>query len=349
MAAALRGEERVQRLVCQIKHPNQDGLRHGLTLGKFMPLHRGHQFLFDFARRYVDELTILVCSLDDDPMPGALRYDWVRRSNPDCRVVHVTDELPQTPDDDPQFYQIWKALVERETPRGLDVFFSSETYGSPFAGYLGVDHVPVDIDRINVPVSASNIRDDPFGNWRYISRVARPYFLKRICLFGPESTGKSTLANRLAQRFQTAYVPEYARAYLNANDGHCDLCDIDAIARGQAALEEAAAFNANKLLFCETDILHAKLWGRILFGECAPWIKEPADRGRYDLYFLINNDDPMTDSGQRYFPDRERRQRFYRQCEATLKETQRPYIQLSGTWREQEAVAVQSIRKRFGL
>ena len=98
-----------------------------------MPPHAGHQLLIDFAKHYVDELTVLVCSLPNDPIPGTLRYDWVRQLYPDCRVVHVSDDLPQRPEDDPAFYPVWQALVRREMPRGLDVFVSSETYSSAFA------------------------------------------------------------------------------------------------------------------------------------------------------------------------------------------------------------------------
>ena len=323
-------------------------LRRGLTLGKFMPPHRGHQFLIDFARGYVDELVVLVCSLPDDPIPGALRYDWMRRLYPDCRVVHVTDDLPQAPEDDPGFYAVWKALVEREAPRGLDVFISSETYGEAFADYLGIGHLEVDVGREQVPVSARDILRNPFAAWDSIPRLVRPWFVKRICIFGPESTGKSRLTEKLAARFETNFATEFARVYLDAKGGGCTLADIDVIARGQPALEDAAAFNANKLLFCDTDVLLTSLWSRMLFGTCAPWIDALAARRTCDLTLLTDIDVPWVDDGQRYFPDTGSRQRFFALCEAAQVAAGRPYVRLSGDWRARDETAVRAIDKAFG-
>jgi HTH-type transcriptional regulator, transcriptional repressor of NAD biosynthesis genes len=69
----------------------------GMILGKFMPPHLGHQCLVDFARNYVDNLTVLGCSIQSEPIPGDLRYRWMREMFPDVNVVHVTDENPQEP------------------------------------------------------------------------------------------------------------------------------------------------------------------------------------------------------------------------------------------------------------
>ena len=74
----------------------------GFVLGKFMPPHAGHLYLCDFARAYVGELTILVCSLPDDPIPGDLRHAWMKELCPSARVVHCQEILPQLPEDDPK-------------------------------------------------------------------------------------------------------------------------------------------------------------------------------------------------------------------------------------------------------
>src|SRR5204863_4000120 len=80
----------------------------GLLLGKFLPPHLGHCYLADFARNFVDRLTILVCSIAAEPIPGRLRYQWMRELfAADCDVVHVTEELPQEPADHPDFWPIW--------------------------------------------------------------------------------------------------------------------------------------------------------------------------------------------------------------------------------------------------
>ena len=98
-----------------------------------------------------------------------------------------------------------------------------------------------------------------------IAPPARPYFLKRVSIFGPESTGKSVLAEGLAAHYGTAYAPEYARTYLDPKNGACEPADIEVIACGQTAAEAAAAERARKVLFCDTDVLLTSLWSRMLF------------------------------------------------------------------------------------
>ncbi|HYV87856.1 MAG TPA: adenylyltransferase/cytidyltransferase family protein, partial [Candidatus Polarisedimenticolia bacterium] len=85
----------------------------GFLLGKFLPPHNGHVLLCDFARNFVDKLTILVCTLDRDPIPGHLRADWMREMFPNCRVAHLTDDVPQEPSENPQFWETWKAIAKR--------------------------------------------------------------------------------------------------------------------------------------------------------------------------------------------------------------------------------------------
>src|SRR5207247_4890673 len=96
----------------------------GLVLGKFLPPHRGHQLLIENARAQVDRLTVLVCSLQAEPIPGSLRHRWVQQMYPDLEVVHVTDENPQEPDQHPEFWQIWVDTVRRACPQALDIVFT---------------------------------------------------------------------------------------------------------------------------------------------------------------------------------------------------------------------------------
>jgi hypothetical protein len=130
--------------------------------------------------------------------------------------------------------------------------------------------------------SADAIRADPLANWRFIPACVRPYFVKRVCLFGPESTGKSTLARDLAAHFETVHLAEFARGLLEPKCGVCDPTDIPLIARGQIAAEDALARRANKLLFCDTDVLTTTIWSDVLFGECPASIRELAARRHYD-------------------------------------------------------------------
>ena len=304
----------------------------GMVLGKFMPPHMGHKYLIDFARNYVENLTVLVGTLISEPIPGDLRHRWVKELFPDVNVLHLTDENPQYPEEHPDFWQIWHDSIRRLIPSGPDYVFASEDYGWKLAEILGAEFVPVDVGREIVPISGTAVRDNPYENWQYIPECVKPYFVKRVCIFGPESTGKSTLTKRLAEHFHTVYVSEYARIVIEANDGRCCIEDIEKIARGQIASEDALVRQANRLLFCDTDLLTTTIWSRELFGKCPKWVEESANERKYDLYLLLDVDVPWVDDIVRYLP--EARKSFFDECEAVLKKCQANYVVIAGSWSE---------------
>jgi NadR type nicotinamide-nucleotide adenylyltransferase len=315
----------------------------GMVLGKFMPPHLGHLYLADFARSFVDDLTVVVGSLAREPIPGALRHAWMSELLPDVRVVHLTDENPQDPSEHEDFWNIWKASLVRVLPSRPDYVFASEAYGAKLADVLGSTFVPVDISRSAIPVSATAIRQDPLRHWDYLPRCVRPYFAKRVCIFGPESTGKSTLTMRLADHFRATPVPEFARAWLESRPGPVVKSDIPVIARGQIALEDALARNANRMLICDTDVVSTTIWSEALFGECDLWIRDQADRRDYDLYLLMDVDVPWVADSVRYLPAE--RVSFFDRCEAELRRRGRRYEVIRGSWEDRFTRAVTVIER----
>jgi HTH-type transcriptional regulator, transcriptional repressor of NAD biosynthesis genes len=322
----------------------------GMILGKFMPPHRGHQRLIDFARERVAELTVLVCSLEREPIPGRRRYEWMKEMCPDARVIHVTDENPSEPHEDPRFWEIWTATVRRHLPAGPDVVFTSEAYGDELARRLGARHVAFDPGRQQVPVSASAIRADPYANWRFIPECVRPYFVKRVAIVGPESTGKTTLACELAAHYRTCWVPEFARQYLDARNAErpladLALADIREIARGQVASEEQRARQAERLLICDTELLTTRLWSEHFFGTCEDWICRAADERCYDLYLLTAADVAWMADPHRAAPHL--REQFLGRLRHELKRRGRPFVTISGAFDERRRRAIAAIDLLF--
>ena len=314
----------------------------GLLLGKFMPPHRGHQYLIDFSRHYVNRLAIVMDSLPDQPIPGNLRLGWLREMFPNQEIFHLTGQ-PQDPAEHPDFWDIWRYSLQEVLPFQPDFVFASENYGWKLAGVLGARFVPVDIDRGILPVSGTAIRRDPFGHWQYLPRCVRPYFVKRICIFGPESTGKSTLTRQLAERFQTVFVPEYARTHLEFRGGEIAPNDMNFIARGQAASEDAIAPSANRLLFCDTDLILTTIWSQRLFDACPDWIRAEADRREYDLYLLTDVDVPWVADTVRYLPDEG--QEFFERCVHELESRNRHFVRIHGNWNRRFRLAVAAVNE----
>lgn len=315
--------------------------RTGMVLGKFCPPTMGHRYLVDFARHCVDDLTVIVGTLEREPIPGAVRYGWLKEMFPGVRVVHLTDENPQYPHEHPDFWDIWRTSIRKFVPEGPDYVFASEEYGFRLADELGAAFVPVDIGRELVSVSASAVRQRPMARWQAIPACVRPWFVRRVSIVGPESTGKSVLARRVAEHFHTVYVSEYARGCIDAYGGNVEPGMFELFVRGQAASEAALARQANRLLVCDTDAFTTALYHELYVGGCPGWIVDEADRRTYDLYLLTRPDTPYTPDPQRQHPDR--REWFFERFRRWLEERGRRYVVIEGGWEERFAQACGAI------
>jgi HTH-type transcriptional regulator, transcriptional repressor of NAD biosynthesis genes len=258
----------------------------GFLLGKFLPPHRGHQYLIEFARAYVDRLTVLVCTIEQEPIPGRLRYQWMCEAFPGVDLVHHTDEIPQAPDEHPQFWHIWRESIRRHVPGRIDYVFASEDYGWRLAAELEARFVPVDRERRNVPVSGRAIRQDPMTHWDALLLPVRPYYLKRVCLCD------STLASALAAHFRTVCVHPYDGG-LHAGQPR-DHDELLRLFRGQSTAEDALARQANRVLLCETDALILAALSEARLGGCPPELRAAAERRPFDLYLLTESDQRWT-------------------------------------------------------
>ena len=151
----------------------------------------------------------------------------------------------------------------------------------------------------------------------------------RVSLTGPESTGKSTLAARLAAHYGTAFAPEYAREYLAASGPHYIPEDLEEIARGQLAAAAEAERRAHRVVFHDTDLLVIKIWCEHSFGFCPEWILNCIDQQQYDLVLLMGVDLPWEPDPLREHPNL--RQHFHQMYRRELQESISPFADISGT------------------
>ena len=111
---------------------------------------------------------------------------------------------------------------------------------------------------------------------------------RRICLIGPESTGKSEIGKRLARELVAAYVPEFAREYVQRHGSALTADDVEPIARGEIASLDAA--QDATLILLDTDLISTVVYARYYYGACPAWIEAEARRRRADLYLLLDTD-----------------------------------------------------------
>ena len=325
----------------------------GLVLGKFLPPHAGHVHLVRTGAALCDELAVLVCTRDRDPIPGRLRAGWMRELGAgigaNVRIVHVEDDVPQTPADHPDFWPIWTSLCGRYAGH-VDVVFTSEDYGDELARVLGARHHLVDRMRHIYPVSSTAIREDAFGSWEMIPRPVRPHYAARVALMGPESTGKTTLAAQLATAFRTVWVPEYGREHTDAItaregarfDSALTLADIETIATVQAEREDLAARCANRVLFSDTELITTRIWSEIFFDRCPDAVVSASESRKHDLYLLLDTDIPWVDDGTRIF--RDERDSHFDRIRNRLDSLGRHYVVIRGSFDERLERAVRAVR-----
>jgi len=230
-------------------------------------------------------------------------------------------------------------------PEPIDFVFTSEKYGSQLAEVVEARHVPFDPGRQVAAVSGSTVRNDPFGAWAFLPAPVRAHYVKTVCLFGPESTGKSTLARRLAEHFGTIAAPEYGRIYCEEFGTYCTADDLRNIVRGQRALEAAARRQANRILILDTDRLMTALWADMLLGIRPPDLD--AVEQTADVYLLADIDIPWADDGTRYFPGEAARKRFYAICRKELEKRALPFAEIKGEGDARLEAAIAAVKTHF--
>jgi nicotinamide riboside kinase len=168
-------------------------------------------------------------------------------------------------------------------------------------------------------------------NLRQLQQTGTTEIIK-IALFGPESTGKTTLAKQLAEYYKTEWVPEYAREYLQEKwDKSQEICDVDdmlPIAYGQTKLENEYLFSANKYLFCDTNLMVTKVFSEVYYDYCDPLLDQAAREHEYDLFFLTDIDVPWEKDDLR--DKAEGRESMFAVFKQSLIDNKKPFIILSG-------------------
>lgn len=303
------------------------GMKRGFLLGKFMPPHAGHIHLCHAAAALCDHLTVLVCSLPDDPVSGDQRHRWMTSLCPGATVLHHGAIVPQEPKDHPDFWPIWRDICRAAHPDPIDTVFGSEPYVLRLAAELGAQAIQIDPERIGFPVSASAIRSDPAANWRFIPEPVRPLYQQRVTLVGAESTGKSTLARLLARHFDTLHMPEYGRIYAASKTGDWTAADFDTIIHRHRTLRRTLAPKAGPVLIEDTDPLLTRIWQSWLTGT--PFA-QPDMPDLPDLYLLMDTDLPWVDDGTRYQKDDAGRQAFQTLCHTAFHASGAPTVIIHG-------------------
>ena len=191
--------------------------------------------------------------------------------------------------------------------------------------------------------------------------------IKKIVIIGPESAGKSTLCEKLASHYQTLWVPEYAREYLEKHGTDYAYEDLLTIAKGQIELEEklsdplqvisdqlpvsssTEAHHSSLItyLFIDTDMYVMKVWAEYVFNNCHNWILNRIAERKYDLYLLCDVDLPWVEDHLREYPDEKIRKKLFYFYKELMINQSTPWYIISGNYEERLEKAIQFIDASF--
>ncbi|MDQ1923096.1 AAA family ATPase [Massilia pseudoviolaceinigra] len=298
--------------------------RRGLVVGKFCPLHRGHMLVIDSALAACDDVIVISYTKPEFAGCGrALREAWLRALYPQVRVLVLDDAslaslqggttVVQVPHNDaPDAVQRdfcgWLCMDVLGVT--VDAVFTSEDYGDGFAralsGYFDarrgpgapVQHVSVDRARALVPVSGTAIRADPHAMRAFLHPLVYASFVRKVCLLGGESSGKTTLAAALAQQLDSVWAPEFGRELWLEKDGALVFDDMLVIGHAQLARERALLRHATRWLVCDTSPLTTLFYSDAMFGRTDPALHELAAQP-YDVTLLCAPDFAFVQDGTR--------------------------------------------------
>lgn len=276
----------------------------GLILGKFAPFHKGHQYLLEFAKSRVEKLYVLIYEAKETThVPLETRADWIRQIYPDVIVI-AGHNAPTADDHTPETMKLQDEYIASMMPESIDYFFSSEWYGEHVARYLGAANIVVDKDRKHVPVSATKVRSGEVPSHEFLHPIVNRDEVRKVLILGAESAGKTTLAQALAEKFNTTWVPEYGRDYWLANHdekGNLSAEQLVELAKIHRKNEEEAFKKANRIVFIDTGATTTRQYCRD-YGYSVPMELDTMvhdERSRYDLFILCDIDIPYVQDGTR--------------------------------------------------
>ena len=297
--------------------------RIGLTILKGMPLHKGHELMIEFGIAMCNQFDIFVSGRENDEIPLSVRWKWVNEKYGHLPNVYVHEHIDRSPtpinidengtvlDKDFQFY--WANEFQKLAPDSTH-FVSSDMYGKTMAELLGIKWLPVDPNREMMNISGTQIRNDPITFFNYISDVAKPYFVKKIAIVGPESSGKSIMIGELANHFCSLIVNEYGRTLSEVKGNDMTMEDFLDIMNGQQALIDIVSNKAmSPFVFIDTEAYTTYLFSKIYLNEYMDEILEFGHEQNIDHYIVLSPDVEWVDDGTRVLGDQDKRQEFFQQ------------------------------------
>lgn len=282
-----------QDATASLSSQDPEVLKHvGLVLGRFCPPHLGHMHLVEEAFARCGRLYIATPGKQGPGDP--LRTNLVTNAFSELATIHImygTDGMPRDPAA-PGFATAWAGAVRANIPNTITRVFSSDTVGAAIvAQALKAEHVVIDTKRQRIPICASDIRADVYGNFRFVAPGARMHLVVSVALLGPECAGKTTLAHELKAAMGASVVEDALRMEAAKHRGSLPWESFaSAMSTFPERWREGARQSESGVVVLDDSRLSAELWARRLGHKPSNQFRNIGDVDNFDVTLICHDD-----------------------------------------------------------
>jgi HTH-type transcriptional regulator, transcriptional repressor of NAD biosynthesis genes len=319
----------------------------GFIGGKYLPFHQGHVYTILAASNQVDTLYVVLSSSKNRDrelcerdgikyMSAEKRLSWIGKSLNDLdniKIIHIEDDQW----DHDYNWEDGARMINEAIGQPIDKVFSSEPEYSKYFSkfYPGSEHVIVDDKRKTITISATELREDLYGNWDKLPKSVQTDFVKKVAIVGTESCGKTTLAKKLSKFYNTTYVHEVGHKYCEEYKNQLTPDMFNFIAMEHMVLQRKKSEEANKILFVDSETTISQYYLDMYFnGQHSPLIDEITKIQDYDLVLYLEPDVTWVDNGVRFAGEDEVRKQNNVKLKQMLQERGIEYVPISGSYQE---------------
>lgn len=300
-----------------------------------------------FALSKCDFLSVLVCCSDREDISGEIRKQWIASTFEQVKNIVIKifnyseDEFPNTSEPSEEIAALWSAVFAREFP-GYELLVTSERYGDFVASHLNINHILFDSPRKTFPVSASAIRKNVEANWSFLPDSVKRYYSLKVVLLGTESTGKSSLTEKLAQYYNCNYVLEAGRDIIKDSNSF-QFEDLKSIAKVHAERIDRSVIGRSRLTIVDTDIHITMSYAQFAFNRKLDPSPEIINSNNASLYLYLNNDLQFVQDGTRL--NESKRNLLDLSHRRTLDEHHIKFVEIGGDWEQRLFQSIKEIDK----
>jgi len=278
-------------------------------------------------------------------LSGEIRMRWIKESFAHVSELEVIvfnyreSDLPNTSESSFEVSKVWAQQLKMLFP-DYSIVITSEPYGNFVADLMNITHIQFDHSRLEIPISASAIRNNLFSNWHFLPASVKPFYAIKVALLGTESVGKTTLSEQLSKYYSCSLVHEAGRDLI-ADSNSFTYNDLLMVASEHSKSLRIAMTGDHPLIIMDTDIHITMSYSQFIFGMDLSVNNEILSNNKANLYLYLVNDVPHVQDGTRL--DIDRRNELDLSHRQVILDNDIPIVELSGSWEERFSVAVQQI------